>query len=202
MKYSTAFIDKQREFEGSFDYMYLDSKGFVTVGIGHLLPTAADAAGLPFVITRTPVPDPKLPLFKPEPKLDKATAAEIKSDYAAVKKQAVGKRESAYASATKVRLPQSEIDRLLTADLDDAIIQLRSRYSKIDDWPQSAREAVLDMAFNMGGNFFDTWPKFKKAVEEQDWATAAKECHGSDIQQSRNDWRKKQFEDAVPKPKK
>ena len=202
MNYSTGFLAKLKEFEGSFTHMYLDTKGYVTVGVGHLLSSAAVAAGLAFDITREAAADPKAPKPALPGKVEKATAEEIKKDYAEVSKQTKGLKAAAYAKYTKVRLPQTVIDSLLQGDLDDVASGVRSKFAKFDSWPQAAQEAVLDMAFNMGTNFFASWPNFKKAIEGQDWDTASKECTSSDIQKSRNDWRQQQFKDAAAaKPK-
>jgi GH24 family phage-related lysozyme (muramidase) len=43
-------------YEGNIDHMYLDSNGFVTVGVGHMIPNAGHAAGLTFYVRKTAVP--------------------------------------------------------------------------------------------------------------------------------------------------
>ncbi len=60
---------KMEKYEGKINYMYLDSKGYVTVGVGHLLKDLASAQKLNFKkINNMP-----------------ATKDEIKADYEAVK---------------------------------------------------------------------------------------------------------------------
>src|SRR5262249_43990464 len=162
-----------------------------------LLATVGAATKLPFEITREIPADPKVPGSRPQTKVDKATVAEIQKDYQTVQKLSPGFLTRAYAKFTKVRLPQATIDSLLTTELDDVVSQVRSKCPKFDTWPLSAQETVVEMAFNMGPSFFATWPKFTKAIENQDWETASKECRSGDIQKDRNDWRKKQFEDAA-----
>jgi GH24 family phage-related lysozyme (muramidase) len=44
-----AFYDFNAPMEGVVSWMYLDIKGFVTVGVGNLLPDADSAAALPFI---------------------------------------------------------------------------------------------------------------------------------------------------------
>ena len=73
-KVELSIIEKQTlrkkldEYEGNISHMYLDSKGYVTVGVGHLLRTLQDAQKLPFMNNKN----------------IRATVAEIKSDYACI----------------------------------------------------------------------------------------------------------------------
>lgn len=60
---------KLEKYEGCISHMYRDTKGYVTVGVGHMIPNVAAAQKLNFV-TGTD---------------KKASAEEIKTDYDAVK---------------------------------------------------------------------------------------------------------------------
>ncbi|EJL6401228.1 hypothetical protein NMR73_004320, partial [Vibrio navarrensis] len=62
---------KLEKYEGKVNHMYLDSKGYVTVGVGHLVKDLASAQKLNFK------KDNGLP----------ATKDDIKSDFESVKKQ-------------------------------------------------------------------------------------------------------------------
>jgi len=44
---------KLHDFEGTIPHMYLDSKGYVTVGIGHLISSVTEAQKLAFVKAKT-----------------------------------------------------------------------------------------------------------------------------------------------------
>jgi GH24 family phage-related lysozyme (muramidase) len=162
-------------FEGRFSYMYLDTVGCVTVGVGKMLPDAAAARKLPFVVRATG---------------SAATADDIASDFASVKKQTAGLLASKYKPFTKIDLPDTEIDKLLLAEAEDFDGQVRRNFSGYDDYPVDARRVILDMAFNLGMGGLLKFKKFKAAAEAHDWATAAAECKRGGIQQSRNDWAK------------
>jgi len=44
---------------------------------------------------------------------------------------------------------------------------------------QRRKQAMVDLAYNMGPNWHKTWPKFSAAAEKGDWKTAAKELQNS-----------------------
>jgi GH24 family phage-related lysozyme (muramidase) len=80
---------KLETYEGCVEHMYLDTKGFVTVGVGHLLSTLANAQSLTFIVQK----DSKA-----------ATDDQIKTDYDTIKKQTKGLLASTYKKHTKLKL--------------------------------------------------------------------------------------------------
>src|SRR5947207_13573586 len=83
--------------EGNKSFMYLDTKGFVTVGIGNLIPTADAACALAFVNRATQAA---------------ASAGEIKADFASVSAQPKAKAANFYRQFTKLDLPEADVDHL------------------------------------------------------------------------------------------
>ncbi|MEE8299488.1 MAG: hypothetical protein V3R67_08940, partial [Thermodesulfobacteriota bacterium] len=81
--------------EGCINHMYLDSKGFVTVGVGQLLKTVEDAKKLAFEIDGS-----------------KATELDIIIGYSEMSSQNPAKPASFYKALTCLILPDSEIYRL------------------------------------------------------------------------------------------
>jgi len=149
---------KLEEYEGSVDHMYLDAKGLVTVGVGHLLGTIQDAQKLPF-ITQAGV---------------KATAAEIKTDYDAVKKQPGNRLAIFYKRFTKLKLNKIDIDKLTNKHIDTFYRELKQLYSGYDTFPSEAKLALMDLIFNLGlTNLRTQWPNLNKAIKASDWAKAA-----------------------------
>ena len=55
---SIVYLPKLKEFEGAIPYMYLDTGGNVTVGVGNLLASANDAKQLGFVRRADPAAKP------------------------------------------------------------------------------------------------------------------------------------------------
>lgn len=155
----TTLRKKLHDYEGTIAHMYLDSKGYVTVGIGHLIKSVADAQSLPFVDPNTG---------------KKATSIEIKADYDNVKKQTKDRRAAYYKKYTKLILTQSDIDKLTNDHIDAFYKELKKIYTDFDKYPLEVRLALFDMIFNLGmTNLKNTWPNFNKAIKAKDWQKAA-----------------------------
>ncbi len=188
---TATYLPKLKVFEGSVSYMYLDTTGNVTVGVGKMLPNAAAAQKLGFIRR----PDP---LAKPPVLPGTATADEIKADYDNVKKQSSGKLFTYYKQFTKLDLPDSVIDTLLRADVTQFTTSVTATFPDFATYPNEACAAIFDMAYNLGiGKLTSQFPTFCKAVKDKDWTTAAKECNRTGISDDRNTWTKAQFDAAA-----
>jgi len=121
-------------------YMYLDTVGKVTVGVGNMLPTVDDAKKLPFVNVSTGEP---------------ATEAEVEAAYDGVSRMAWGKFHGAYRLKPSIELTEDDALQLSRARLrDDFLPKLRRFFPDFDDYPPSARRFMVDMAYNGGVGFF------------------------------------------------
>lgn len=170
-------------FEGNISHMYLDTEGYVTVGIGNMLPNAAAAVLLRFT-NRTTKND--------------ATEAEIKADFESVAKQAKAQSALKYKEFTKLDMPDVEVNRLFQSRIAEFQKQLRKLYPKYDEYPASAQLAMLDMAFNMGAGGLKTkWPKLNKSIDALSWADAAEQCERPGANAVRNSGTKALFMQAA-----
>ncbi len=186
-----TYLPKLKEFEGNIPYMYLDTAGNVTVGVGEMLPNVGAAQKLAFVRRADPSAEPPV-VAGP------ATADEIKTDYENVDKQTSGKLASYYKQFTKLDLPGNVIDTLLTTRVKQFTTQLVVSFPDFDSYPNEAQAALFDMAYNLGTNKLTSqFPTFCKAVKDKDWAKAATECKRGGIPDDRNNWTKAQFEAAA-----
>ena len=174
------YIAKLKVFEGEADFMYLDSRGNVTIGVGILLANAAAAksAGITFKNRKTK---------------KTATPAEIEKDFNAVKAAPKGMVESKYEKFTELDATGG-LDTRLQKELSQAKSDAKSYYSDFSNLPDGAQWALVDMAFNLGGTGLKKYVKLKAALEKAvqskvkaDWEAAAKESSRNGIQSSRND---------------
>lgn len=178
------------KYEGKVNHLYLDSKGLVTVGIGHLLSSAADAQKLPFRNSSNTA----------------ATKEEIKTDFEAMKNQVPNKLASSYKKFTTLYLSDDEINKLTIQHIGDFEVGLRRIYIGFDTFPIEARLALFDMAFNVGLNGLGkTWPTMNEAVKAKNWQKAADSSNRkSPVSPLRNKYVKDLFEQAAnqaPAPK-
>jgi GH24 family phage-related lysozyme (muramidase) len=164
-----SVIARLKAFEGCIDYMYKCTGGDVTIGIGHALQTAADAARLSW-------------------QRDGASAdpEQVQSDYAAVAAARKGQVAPAYARLTRCRMGADDLERLVAADLQSFEKQLAAALPNWSSYPDPARQALFDMAFNLGIGGLKKFPALLHAANSGDWAAAATRCHRMGIGEARN----------------
>lgn len=182
MPITTSMLDRARRFEGTVPHMYLDTAGYVTVGTGHMIASAAVARLLGFVTKASGA----------------ASSADARAaEWSAVKALPPAQPMAYYDARTSLRLSDGEIDSLLTADLSTAESGVRSLLRDYARFPSEAQEALVDMCFNLGvgaevgPNGTPTglrqYKRLLAAASVLDWATAADECDRNGVQAARND---------------
>jgi GH24 family phage-related lysozyme (muramidase) len=165
--------------EGDIKYLYVDTRGYVTTGIGQLVKDAAEARQLPFIDTRTGAP---------------ATSQQIDQAFAAIQKLPKGHSDSWYATATHLRLPEETVRALAQSRLTSEFLPgLRRELPHFDSYPPSAQRALIDMAYNLGVGGVGRFQSLRAACEAGDWAQAAAECHRRTCRAERNDWTRDLF---------
>jgi GH24 family phage-related lysozyme (muramidase) len=180
--YLAESLAQLKVFEGCVPWMYRDTAGNVTVGVGLMLPDAAGACALPFVAAAGGA----------------ATAEEVAAEYVRVDGLAVGKLPAFYKAAGSPELPQPVIDERLGAVLEGFEATLRAGLAGYDALPDGVKMALLDMAYNLGPEgLLKGYPRMVQAVETGNWAQAAVECERNGISAVRNAWTSKQFLSAV-----
>jgi len=125
---------KMEKYEGNISHMYLDSKGFVTVGVEHLLKDLASAQKLSFKKSNN------MPASKDE----------IKADYEAVKKQPKNRLASFYKKQVKLNLLDLDINTLTNNHIDGFESELKRMFSGFSTYPSEVRLALFDIIFNVG----------------------------------------------------
>jgi len=127
------FRNKLGEYESAIPHMYLDSKGQVTVGVGHLIVDVQCAQKLSF-ITQKGI---------------NATAEEIQADYEAVKMQPGNRPASYYKQFTSLQLSMREIDKLTNKHVDTFYKEIKQVYAGFDTFPSEAKLALLDLIYDV-----------------------------------------------------
>jgi GH24 family phage-related lysozyme (muramidase) len=179
--YIEQSLAKLKEFEGCVPWMYRDTVGKVTVGVGLMLPDAKAAQALPFTLGTRP-----------------ATLEEIAAEYARVDTLPLGRASAFYKSPTALQLTQQTIDAKLTSVLEGFEADLRTQLPHYDTLPDSVKMALLDMIYNLGpAGLFKGFPHLIAAVDAGAWAQAAERCIRRGPSAARNAWTREQFLDAV-----
>jgi GH24 family phage-related lysozyme (muramidase) len=179
--YLEQSLAKLKEFEGCVPWMYRDTVGKVTVGVGLMLPDARAAQALPFVVGARA-----------------ATPEEIAAEYARVDAMAMGRATSFYKTPGSLELTQQTIDAKLSSVLAGFEADLKTEFPHYDALPDSVKMALLDMIYNLGAaGLFKGFPHLVAAVQTGAWAQAAEHCMRRGPAPARNNWTRQQFLSAV-----
>jgi GH24 family phage-related lysozyme (muramidase) len=179
--YLEQSLAKLKEFEGSVPWMYRDTVGKVTVGVGLMLPDAKAAQALPFMMGTRP-----------------ATPAETAAEFARVNAMAMGHPAAFYKTPASVELTQQTIDAKLSSVLQGFETDLRTEFPHFDSLPDGVKMALLDMVYNLGPQgLFHGFPHLISAIQTGNWSLAADNCTRRGPAPSRNDWTRQQFLSAV-----
>lgn len=170
--HAADFIKHLEIFEGRTDYLYVDSGGLVTIGVGCMIPSASVAESLNWEGGMGAV----------------AIAA---SEWLAVKDATPGLAAASYAHLTTNRLSDEEIDKLRDARIASMESELIHTIEGVSLMPQPIAQCLCDMAFNLGSSklhaqYFGPTSKFGPAIYRGDWQTAAAESARRGIQPARN----------------
>lgn len=177
-------------------HMYLDNKGNVTIGIGHLLPTRESAQALPF----------EWNIYGPS---HPPGVEEIGSGYDKIKAAPYGDKINANAfepvrgkigsKLMNIVISDQHAHDIFNHDLTVSARELKRKFPDLYDYPVPAQKALLDLHFNVGGKNFNErdWSMLFDAVRKKDWESAARESRRRDVQIRRNETVKNLFRDAL-----
>jgi len=177
------------KYEGRIEHMYKDTKGFITVGVGHLIKDLTAAQALDFIHQTTN---------------KKSTKEEIKFDFESVKKSPAGLFASIYKNCTKLKLTPSTIDKITNKHIGDFESELKRLYGAVEftQFPSEVKLALFDMIFNLGmTKLRNGFPNFSKSIKAKDWNKAANESNRLDIALARNKYVKELLNKAAKSTK-
>ena len=193
-----AFIKK---FEGKINHLYLDTAGKVTVGYGHLIPSA-DAAvklhtgGTPFLARediyragkdlteasqkiKLPAQDQAKLVFAKGNMVDEA---QVRFDYAAVAAASAGMSATLYENYSQTAMSDSSTSTIFATDVAEFMPFVRKRFPHLSSYPAEVQLILLDFMYNIGPTKFvrSKWPRFFEALDRRDWKGMANESNRND----------------------
>lgn len=179
-------------FEGKISHIYLDSDGNITTGTGTYLEDKQ-------VFRKVKFQDDEGRFLTDKEK--DALYDKIQKDKEAIISY---KKKGAdyYKGKWDVSIGDKERQNLVKEHVESDLVALRKmceKYGKdFDKLPPSQQDALLDLRYNMGGNFNDDkWPDFFEAFDIDNYDIQSKESHRkSPISEERNDWVQDKFEQA------
>ena len=94
-------------------------------------------------------------------------------------------------------LTDTDMLSMLTRELGGIDAELAAMYSTYAAWPEPAKLATLDMAYNLGLRELRTgYPIFNHCASAEDWLACAGQCHRNGPSLARNSWTAEQFSQA------
>ncbi len=173
--------DNIKKYEGKVRHMYLDPKGVVLVGVGHVLAHCEDAQCLPFQHDNG----------------DLANEDEIAKEYEGLKKHEVNHIASYYRQFTQLNLPDHAIDRLMDEHIESFYRELHIIYDDFESFPSGIKLALFDLIFNLGKTELrKDWPVLNACIATGDWSRAAQHCRRHNVSDARNSYVKSLFVSA------
>jgi GH24 family phage-related lysozyme (muramidase) len=179
MSYLSDYLPICESFEGRCNWMYQDSVGKVTTGVGLLIPTVQAAVAMPFQDLDGPASEPA-----------------ITAEYYRVLAMPTGHSAAFYRG--HLTLPDDFIDLCLKNVVLSRDTNMRDAFQNYDAMPDGVKMALLDMSLNLGtAGLLAKFPHFCEAVRAGNWQAAEAQCNRPQLGMPRNDWTKKQFQGAI-----
>src|SRR5215471_6161625 len=161
------------DIEGEVPYMYLDTKGLVTIGIGNLIDPVSLAERLPFQFKT----NNRLGVAAGTPATQAQIAAEwdhIKNNPNRIRLMTLG--HLLCAPETNLELSPAGLTAVFGDKTASNEAILARTFPEYITWPADAQLGLMSMAWALGPGFPATWPKFKAACLAQDFDVAAAQC--------------------------
>ncbi len=191
----SELVKKIEQYEGRFNHLYLDTKGKVTIGVGHLIPNRNAIVMVALYTLKNKIPS----LL--------ANLAEKQAEYDKIAKLPYGQRygASSFKSHTTLVMKDSDINTQKSKHINSFYTELTNIYKKSNGYPddfdklhKNVQLALFDMIFNLGATkITGSFPGFNKALKAGDWKKAATESNRPDVNVARNQY-VKQLLNTVP----
>jgi len=167
---------KLEQYEGRVEHMYLDTKGFVTVGVGHMMPSSEEAKKVAFINAVSGAA---------------ATKKEIEDEFALIKSKPFGAAYNyrRFKSYTKLKLSDSTINEITNKHIVIFEGELKRIYgaAEFKTHPKNVKLTLFDMIFNLGMRKLNTrYPKFNKYIKANDYKNSALESNKKGVAAERN----------------
>ncbi len=194
----TTVEKKLEEYEGRHNHMYLDTKGKVTVGVGHLIANKAAVAFVTMYTVKNKLPS------------SMATMKQKQDEYDTIANQKKNYKASWYKQHTSLVMKETDMDAQRKKHIDTFYAELVGMYKKskgyaneFDNFPDEVQKALFDMIFNLGQTKLRTiFVKFNEAIKKEKWGDAAKQSNRPDVNAARNAYVKDLFNSAHKASKK
>ncbi|WP_413112114.1 hypothetical protein [Thaumasiovibrio sp. DFM-14] len=178
--------DKLEEYEGRISHMYLDSEGYVTIGVGHYISDVDSAIELSMIVDETGL---------------EATEQEIENEFNTILGQGqTGDRGARYYSRfASLHITRETMDELTDEHLQEFQRGLEVIYGaeELYSYPADVQVALFDMIFNLGQTrLTNVFVNFTAHIRARNFQAAALESRRPQLGDARNDFVRELLENA------
>lgn len=176
-----AYWPHLAENEGYERHAYLDTEGKITAGMGLYIPDEKSFTSLPWQ-------------YQGKEATFEQKVAEYQRLEAFQKSGQFGRNY--LADDFRLKDPSKEltlsdhfiIDKTME-HLECDLKVLETKYPEFENYPMSLQVTLLDMQYNMGGNFtVEKWPSFHEGLRNKDITKMAEQSHRYQVGEARNNW--------------
>lgn len=176
-----AYWPYLKEHEGPLNYAYLDTLGKITAGAGLYIPDEASFISLPWIYQGR-----------------EATIAQKQAEYKRLKsfrnRGAFGTNQTSEDFRVKDLSKEFTLSEHIIIDkalehLENDLQALESKFIDFDSYPRALQMVLLDMQYNMGGNFnAEKWPRFFEGIRQKNISQMIEQVNRYQVGKNRNDW--------------
>jgi GH24 family phage-related lysozyme (muramidase) len=196
LEQSVALL-KTPPFENCIPWLYRDTRGNVTVGVGKMIPSQAALLDLDLV---HPFQCAAPPYAESPDGPGRATMPQMVADWNRLQALPYGQEYKAgsYKALSSVYLLDADSSALLMEVVTANDAELAPKLPCYAGLPDCVKVALLDMAYNLGcAGLLDGYPKMLAAAAIGDWITMAAQCRRGGIPEERNAWAAQEIKKAL-----
>lgn len=171
--------------EGVCDFMYLDTRGLVTTGIGNLIDPKRLAGGYQWLRNSDN---------------GRALPSEVDAEWEQIKRRQEHRNRGGlyFRRFTTLHLSPTEIERIFRQKASQFDTSLKGIFPQWNSYPADAQLAMLCHAWALGtGGLRSGWPRYTAACTGRDWRAAAGEFAWRGINAQRRRGMEQMFTNAA-----
>lgn len=172
-----------KEEENNKEYIYLDTKGYKTIGVGINVDNWNTFQKLNFMLNN-----------RPATLEEKRQAFDTFESLKAQKRYGQMWTAKKFENSSNLRITDDESNRLLNQHLQNTLQHVQKQFPNFQTFPQGLQNVLLDIAYNTGNITREKWPRLHAAIQTKSLPLIRSNIHRRDVPESRNNWAEQQID--------
>lgn len=179
----TNTIAHLKKEEGNPQHIYLDTKGYKTIGVGINVDDWNTFQKLNFMLNN-----------RPATLEEKRQAFNIFENSKAQNRYGQKFGAEYFKDVSNLRITDDESNRLLNQHLQNTLQHVQTQFPNFQTFPQGLQNVLLDIAYNTGNIIRKKWPRLHAAIQTKSLPLIRSNIHRQDVPESRNSWAEQQID--------